>query len=132
MQRCQGKKTVIHLSKLGNPRMYDGSRAKRTGYIGLVDATLPSAMENVVSNKISVTQEGFSEEDLARDLKFYDVLLATSDGEALDELLNLPRICGLEWWRRTSLRHCSKTTGHAERDSGIFMILRSIGGFPLL
>ena len=68
----------------------------------MVDATLPNAM----------THEAFSEEDLARDFKFYDVLLATSHGEATDELLNIRRIHVLEWWRRTSLRQTSKTPGH--------------------
>ena len=72
---------------------------------GLADPALPKAIENVESTTVPVSHDTFSEADEARDYKFCHVLLATLEGDAMDEVLNLPRGYGLEWWRRTGQRH---------------------------
>lgn len=83
-----------------------------SGYLGLQDAALPQAIENVEAATATVSHEGHTEEDKARDFKIYNVLLATLEGDAMDELLSLLRCYGLAWWRRTSQQDSPKTPAH--------------------
>ena len=77
-----------------------------TGYMGFVDPALPKVIGCVESTTFLMSHDTFSEADEARDLKFYYVLLASVEADAMDEL-----------WRRTSQRYSQKLLGTAQPNS---------------
>ena len=90
---------VVMMRELGKPR-------------GLADPALPKAIENVGSTTVPVSHDTFSEADEARDYKFCHVLLATLEGDAMDEVLNLPRATDWNGGDEPVRDIPSKTSGH--------------------
>ena len=82
---------------------------------------LVRAVKNVQSKTIPVTDEEFTEDHAAHDIRFYYMLSARLEGEAKDALLNVTRVCWQKWWKRPFLRHSPWNPGHCS--SGLEEIL---------
>ena len=85
--------------------------------------------QNSETPTVLAWHDAFSDADRARDLEFYSMLLATLEGDAMNQLLVLPRGNGLEWFGRPSQRHSPKTLGHRRVRLDQILNLVIDGGF---